>query len=67
MKSPGIRLGLNGSMRVVMPTRVEDKVWDAVREAIDAGWTPQQFRYEIADAWEEHLRDDAKAAKRALA
>lgn len=60
MKPLGIQLGIgpNGpTLGCRMPTSVEDKVWDAVQEAIEAGWTVEQFRRECAEAWKGLLRD----------
>lgn len=60
MKPLGIRLGIGGTMRVVHPSRVEDAVWNAVEEALCAGWTAQRLKAEFADAWGEALRRQAK-------
>ena len=49
-------------MSVRRPSKVEDAVWEAVEMAIQSGWTPEQFRNEIADAWREKLRDEIKHA-----
>lgn len=49
-------------MSVTKPSKVEDAIWEAVELAIDNGWTPEQFKSELADAWAERLRDDAKRA-----
>jgi hypothetical protein len=51
-------------LRVITPSRVEDKIWEAVQEAISAGWTPKQFRSEAGDAWAHELRAMAKDALR---
>lgn len=53
-------------MRVKTPDKVEDAVWEAVDEAINAGWDARRFRREAAEAWEQRLRDDAKAAREDL-
>lgn len=45
---------------------VADRIWDAVRDAIDANMTPEQFKREAAQAWVQHLQDDAKAAAKEL-
>lgn len=66
MKPNGLRFGIGGSMSVTHPTKVEDAIWEAVELAIDAGWTPEQFKNELADAWKERLRDDAKRAEEVL-
>ena len=52
--------------RVIVPTQVEDAVWEAVSAAIAAGWTPSQFRIEAAEAWGSKLRDEAKHAEQEL-
>lgn len=65
MKSPGVRFNLDGQrvgMYVHKPTRTEDAIWNAVEQAINEGWTPKQFKSEVASAWEERLKEDAKQA-----
>lgn len=47
-------------IRVVTPSKVEDAVWDAVEEAILAGWSVERFRRECASAWEDALRERLK-------
>lgn len=42
---------------------LEDKIWDAVREAICANMTPTQFKREASQAWQHFLDEDAKAAR----
>ena len=51
---------------VKQSSRVENAVWDAVQTAVDAGWSPEQFKREVADAWQEKLRDDARHASKVL-
>lgn len=55
-------LGIDAAFRLVRPSRAEDKIWEAVAEAISEGWTPKQFRMEAAEAWEQELKDAAKQA-----
>jgi hypothetical protein len=43
-----------------------DAIWDAVEVAIAENMTPEQFRHEAADAWEQRLHDDAKHARDVL-
>jgi len=64
MKPLGIAFRPDASLLVLKPSRVEDKVWEAVEEAISAGWTPRQFVAEAADAWSQGLRDAAKDRSR---
>ena len=67
MKPLGMSLTDTGSLYVVHPNKVEDAIWDAVEEeAINAGWEPQQFKNEIASAWVERLKLDAKDADEIL-
>lgn len=54
-------LGLTLFMQVVHPTRAEDKVWEAVQEAICAGWTPVRFMREAREAWHAAKEDEVKA------
>lgn len=51
------------TFRVSPIDRVADCIWDAVREAITANMTPEQFRAEVVEAWEHHLREDAAYAR----
>jgi hypothetical protein len=65
MKPPGIYAALHGgsvTFNVRQPSRVEDAIWNAVQEAIDAGWDAKAFKAEAASAWEEELRRQAKDA-----
>jgi hypothetical protein len=65
-KPYGLGIGLSESavtLSVIRPSRAEDLLWDAVREAVTAGWSPERFRSEVASAWEEALKDDAKDAR----
>lgn len=63
-----MRLSESGGIgfAVSTPSKVEDAVWEAVELAIESGWTPQQFKNEIADAWREKLNDKAKNAVQIL-
>lgn len=67
-KPNGIEMYLTQSgdigMRVVPIDRIADRVWDAVEEAINAGWTVEQFRCECAEAWAHTLRKQAEWAER---
>ena len=47
---------------VSTPSKVKDAIWEAVELAIDSGWTPQQFKNEISEAWREKLNDEVKHA-----
>jgi len=69
MKPLGIGFGIsNGlpTMGVHTPSRVEDAVWDAVEEAISAGWTPAKFRREVIAAWDHELDEQKKQALKEL-
>lgn len=62
-KPPGVRfeLGPKGPrLSVTRPSPAEDRIWDAVEEAIDGGWTAERFASEAAEAWREKLRRDAQ-------
>ena len=59
-------LGLTPAFHVTMPSKTEDRIWDAVEEAIEAGWTPVRFKHEVAAAWEAILKKAAKDAIRVL-
>lgn len=45
---------------VRQPSKVEDAVWEAVEQAIEAGWDPKRFKIEAEQAWEEKRQDDTK-------
>ena len=61
------RLSESGlSLRVEMPSRAVDAIWDAVQTAICYGVTPKQFREEAAQAWEHDLKGQAKDAVKDL-
>jgi hypothetical protein len=71
MKPLGVGLAADPASKtlgfyVSRPTHAEDAIWEAVRTAIDEGMSPERFRMEAAEAWEEALRDDAKAARKTL-
>ncbi len=68
-KPPGLSMSMVGGLprfQVTPIDRVTDQIWDAVREAINSNMTPQQFKCEAADAWESHLKEDAKDAAKEL-
>lgn len=46
--------------------RVEDQIFDAVRDAVEAGWTPKAFLQSVREAWAYKLDEDKKAAMEAL-
>ena len=68
MKPLGLALTIDGGMRVIHPTPVEDAIYEAVEEAQMHGWTVEQFRREAANCWDiyltERLRLDAQAWKK---
>lgn len=54
----GMRVTESGAIgfAVNRPSKVEDAIWEAVEQAIEAGWTPRQFKLEVASAWEQRFR-----------
>lgn len=42
----------------------EDNLWDAVEEARTLGITPERFKKELIQAWEESVRREGEQAKR---
>ena len=67
MKPSGVRIGIGPSgptMSIPRITRTEDAIWNAVQEAVDEGWTVEQFRRECASAWAQKLRDEREHAQR---
>ena len=66
-KPNGVSLAMSDSgisMSVSRPSAVEDSIWDAVESAIDGGWTPEQFRNEVASAWKDRLKQDGEYAEK---
>ena len=64
-KPLGIGLALHGGALTfaVQPIdRVADRIWDAVRDAINAGMSPERFRQESKEAWQHCLTEDATYA-----
>ena len=60
MKPPGISLGVGSNglgMRVTQSSRVEDKIWEAVQEAIAANWSVEMFKQEAAQAFQHEYRE----------
>lgn len=53
-------------MRVTPIDRVADEIWDAVRSAVTAGWTPERFLAEVRGSWAQALDDDKAAAMKAM-
>jgi hypothetical protein len=53
--------------RVTPSDRVADEIYDAVRGAICANWTPERFISEAREAWAYEMREQAKAADEAFA
>lgn len=58
--------GMTALFQIVRPTSAENRIWEAVEEAIAEGMTPTQFRREAAAAWEHSLHEAAKSAVRDL-
>jgi hypothetical protein len=56
-------LGISHNFQVIKPSKVEDQIWEAVEEAINAGWTPEQFKREVSSAWEDSLKCQIKNAQ----
>jgi hypothetical protein len=69
MRPLGIGIRVSGGsigFAASRPSQVEDAVWEAVEAAIEAGWSPERFRSEVADAWKERLHDQARDAVKVL-
>ena len=60
MKPLGLRLTMDGGMRVIKPSPTEDAIYRAVEEAINSGWTVEQFRSECAQCWGIYLQNRAR-------
>ncbi|MDP2815077.1 MAG: hypothetical protein Q8O19_00175 [Rectinemataceae bacterium] len=56
-------LGMTPFFQIVTPTSEENKIWETVSDLISAGWTPEQFKAEAAEAWAYELERRAKHAK----
>ena len=46
-----------------LPNSVQDIIWRAVEESVNAGVTPEDFRREAAECWVEKCRQDAEHSK----
>ena len=70
MGAPGrVYLGVNktGLVMGVRPNdRVEDAIYDCVQQAIEAGWTPTQFKRTLYSAWEYELKEKHERELREL-
>jgi len=51
--------GLTATMQVIRPSRAEDKIYEAVQEAICANMTVTDFIKEAREAWAYELREQA--------
>ena len=49
-------------LQIIVPTRIQDQIWDAVRDAISAGMEIRDFLREVEGDWMTCLDDDKKAA-----
>jgi hypothetical protein len=54
---------MTATFQIVRPTRAQDKIWDAVSEAVCAGMTVKEFIQEAREAWADELRSAAKDAE----
>ena len=52
--------GLTAMMQVIRPTRAEDKIYEAVQEAICANMTVTDFIREAREAWAYEQREQAR-------
>jgi hypothetical protein len=69
MKPNGIALGIGPTgptLSVTKSSHWEDQLWDAVREAVEAGVEPKGFVAEMRQAWKETLEDNMKLQLEAL-
>lgn len=48
-------LGMTPTFQIVKPDRIQDAIYEATQQAIDAGWTVDQFRREAAACWRIYL------------
>ena len=52
--------GLTPFMQVVVPSRIQDKIWDVVQECVEAEMSVEDFKREILEAWTEARKDQLK-------
>ena len=52
--------GLTATFQVIRPTRAEDKIYEAVQEAIASNMTPTDFIREARKSWAHELREQAR-------
>ncbi len=60
MKPSGINFSIGSDgpkMRVTGSSRVEDKIWEAVQEAVVSNWSVEMFKEEAADAFQHEYRE----------
>lgn len=59
-------MGLTADFRIVRSTRAQDKIWEAVEDAVREGMSPEDFKREAAQAFEHEYNERAKDAVRVL-
>jgi ABC-type glycerol-3-phosphate transport system substrate-binding protein len=52
--------GMTPTFQIVVPTRMQNQIWDAVQEAVEEGMDPTLFLKEVREAWAEALNDKKK-------
>ena len=68
-KPPGVSLTVDADgprLRVTQSDDVQDKVYEAVREAVLYGWTPERFIEEAREAWDYEMHEMRDAAAKAF-
>lgn len=53
-------LGLTAGFKVITPTKTQDAIWDAVEWALIENMSAADFKEEVAQAWEELMKRQAK-------
>ena len=49
--------GMTSAFQLVVPTRIQDAIYDAVALAIADNMSPEDFRREAAECWAQEYRE----------
>lgn len=52
--------GLTPTFKLVVPSEMQNRIWDLVCDAVEEGADPERFMAEIREAWAQALDDKKK-------
>ena len=52
--------GLTANFQVVVPSSIQNQIWDVVRDAVEEGMSATTFIEEIREAWDIAMDDKKK-------